>query len=110
MSQDTAPRLPRPTLHTAHYVNWSDVCRAAQLTRAEIEEAEAILEQHYTWGEAEITLADAPHVQQVIEEAVRAVTPMTEADRRDYSDVLNSVIHADCGGGLGSADYINLEA
>jgi hypothetical protein len=108
MSQDAAPRLPRPTLRTAHYVNWSDVCRAAELTPEEMQEAEAILEHYYTWGNAEITLADAPHVQQIIEEAVRAVTPMTDTDRRDYLDVLNDVFNTRVLT-IGGADYVNLE-
>lgn len=101
MSQDTAPRLPRPTLRFAHYVNWSDVCRAAELTPEEIQEAEAILEHHYTWGDGDITLADAPRVQRIVEEAIRAVTTLTDADRRDLFDVI--------GDAMRGAAYVNLE-
>ena len=101
MSQDTAPRLPRPTLHAAYYVNWSEVCHAAEPTLEETQEAEAILEHHYTWGEAEATLADVEIVQRIVEEAIRAVTTLTDADRRDLFDVI--------GDAMRGAAYVNLE-
>ena len=107
MSHDTAP-LRRLTLHAAWFVNCSDVCRAAELTPEEIQEAEAIRGNHYTWGDGDITLADAPHVQRIIEEAVRAVTPMTDTDRRDYFDALNDVFNTRVLA-IGGADYVNLE-
>ena len=100
MSHDTAPRLPRPTLHAAYYVNWSDVCRAAELTPEEIREAEDILDQHFTWGDANATLADVDIVQRIVEEAIRAVTTLTDADRRDLFDVI--------GDAMRGAAYVNL--
>jgi hypothetical protein len=102
MSHDTAPRLPRPTLHAAYYVNWYDVCHAAELTMEEIQEAEAILEHHYTWGDAEITLADAEIVHRIVEEALRAVTTMTDTDRRDLFSVVEDALRG--------AAFVNLEA
>ena len=101
MSQDTAPRLPRPTLHTARYVNMSDVCHAAELTPEEIEEVEVILEYHYTWGEAELTLADPGVIRHAVQTALRKVSPMPDTDRRDIVDAVNDAMRG--------AAYVNLE-
>lgn len=95
--------LPTPKIHAAYYVNWSEVCHAAELTEKEIKEAEAGLDHHYTWGDAEATLADVEVVQRVVEEAIRAVngTTMTYADRRDLFSVV--------GDAMRGAAYVNLE-
>ena len=93
--------LSTPKIYAAYYVNWSEICHAAELTEKEIVEAEASLEHHYTWGEAEATLADVEVVQRIVEEAIRAVTTMTDADRRDLFSIV--------GDAMRGAAYVNLE-
>lgn len=101
MSQNTTPRLSRPTIHAVQFVNWSDVAIWAELTDAEAKEAEAVLDQHYTWGDAELTLADPGVIRYAVQTALRNVSQMSDTDRRDIVDAVNDAMRG--------AAYVNLE-
>jgi len=86
----------KPTLRAAYYVPWAEVALACGLTHEECGEVEAILEHHYTWGDADVTLADVAVVRELLTQALPTRPPV--ALLTAYDTVTEG------------AAYINLEA
>ena len=95
----------RPTLRAAYYVNWLDVVAACGLTPVQREDMEAILDHFYTWGDAEITLADVGVVQDALREIMRTHASHGEDSYQEAIQISLAYMHATEG-----AVYVNLEA
>ena len=86
----------QPTLRAAYYVPWSEVAVACNLTHEEWCEVEAILEHHYTWGDADLTLADVAVVREMLTQALPTRPPVALLTAYDTATE--------------GAAYLNLEA
>lgn len=91
-----------PTLRAAYYVDWADITTALALTEDEIEKANIAIGQHYTWGDAGLTLVSVEVVANFLHRTLWL--PLCNVTEQEFGQMMatyNAITEG--------AAYINLE-